>query len=112
MNAQNLRLAIQTPDGYQICSVKDLIYCVAEGNYSWLYLTDGRKFLLSKSLGVLERRLPEEFFIRIHNRYLTNKLHIVQYTNGEVNCVRMSNGEELEVSRRNQQRLKEQFLMI
>jgi two-component system LytT family response regulator len=106
------RLAIPTVDGYCCRSPLDLMYCAANGNYSWLYFSDGKKYLTSKSLGTLEQRLPSEMFVRIHNSYIANKMHVVEYHNGGVDTVRMTNGEELDVSRRSQKKLKEQFVML
>lgn len=112
MNPEICRIAVPVPNGYSFHPLIDLMYCVADGNYSWLYFSDGKKYLISRNLRHLEDHLPPGWFLRIHNSYLANKAHITQYTNSSVNCIRMSNGEELEVSRRNQKRLKEQFVIL
>ena len=114
MNPQNhlCQLAVPTPDGYTIRSVHDLMYCTADGNYSWLYFIQGKKYLVAKTLKSLEACLPSELFIRIHSSYLINRMHLNEYWNGGENLVKMTNGEELEVSRRSQKRLKEQFVML
>ncbi len=108
----DVRLAIPTSDGYHFISLHELMYCVAEGNYSWLYFTNGRKYLVARTLKKIEGLLPQKLFIRIHSSYFINLLHVLQCNNGGMNVVLMSNGEELEVSRRNQKRLKEQFLLL
>jgi two-component system LytT family response regulator len=88
------------------------MYCTADGNYSWLYFIEGRKYLVTKTLRTLEGCLPSELFVRIHSSSLINKMHVSQYMNGGENYVRMRNGEELDVSRRSQKKLKEQFVIL
>ncbi|MBK8504504.1 MAG: LytTR family transcriptional regulator [Saprospiraceae bacterium] len=109
---QRYQLAVPTADGYSFRSSVDLMYCIADGNYSWLYFIEGRKYLVTKTLRSLEGCLPTELFVRIHSRSLINKMHVSQYINGAENYVRMSNGEELDVSRRSQKKLKEQFVIL
>ncbi len=113
MNTEmSCHLAIPTADGYICRSIPDLMYCIADRNYSWLYFSDGKKYMVSRTLKSLEYRLPADLFIRIHSRYLTNRMHIVYFLNGGLNCVRMTNGEELEISRRNQKRLRDQYIIL
>ncbi len=105
-------IAIPVTGGYRFRMVAELIYCTASGNYTWLHFEDGTKYLLTRTLKTLEERLPAQLFIRIHHHSLVNKMHIMQYTNAGVNTVRMINGEELEVSRRNQRKLREEFITL
>ncbi|MEO7265961.1 MAG: LytTR family DNA-binding domain-containing protein, partial [Ferruginibacter sp.] len=53
-----------------------------------------------------DRLLEDSGFIRIHKSFLVNLLHVKEYLRGEGGSVILSNGKELEVSRRK----KEDFL--
>jgi two-component system LytT family response regulator len=50
--------------------------------------------------------LTDTTFLRIHKSFLINLLHVKEYSRGEGGTVIMSNGMEIEVSRRR----KELFL--
>jgi two-component system LytT family response regulator len=47
-------------------------HITADSNYSWVYLTDGRKFLFSKRLLHWEVELSGFNFFRIHKSHLVN----------------------------------------
>jgi two-component system LytT family response regulator len=60
----------------------------------------------SRPLLDYELLLQDCSFIRIHKSFLVNMRHVKQYKKGEGGMVVLSNGTEIEVSRRK----KEQFL--
>jgi two-component system LytT family response regulator len=70
-------------------------------------LTNQKSILVSKPLFDYERLLSDTIFFRIHKSFLINFLHVKEYTRGEGGTLIMSNGMEIEVSRRK----KEQFLV-
>ena len=47
-----------------------------------------------------ETLLEDAGFVRIHKSYLINLLHVKEYIRGEGGSVLLSNGHEVEVSRR------------
>ncbi len=51
---------------------KEILYCVAEGSYSNVYFTNGKRTILSSRLGCLEILLKEKSFFRIHRKHLVN----------------------------------------
>ncbi len=62
---------IKLPDG-EFIKVSDIIYCKAEGNYSNIYLTDKREFLIAKTLKKLEVEIDSKGFFRTHQSHLVN----------------------------------------
>ena len=94
------RLAIPCKDGFIFKSTQQLMYCVAEGNYSALHFSDGKRYLVSKTLKTIHGMLDGEIFVRIHQAHVVNLNYVVKYQNSKINTVRMTNGEELAVSRR------------
>ena len=62
--------------------------------------------MISKPLFDYEQLLAGTIFLRVHKSFLINLLHIKEYMRGEGGTVIMSNGMEIEVSRRK----KELFL--
>jgi two-component system, LytTR family, response regulator len=90
-------------------SLEDIIYCEADGNYSKLYLSDKRTFVLTKTLRDLQGFLEEKNFIRVHRQYLINLDHICEYVRGEGNYLVMSNGVSIPVARNQKDRLMGRF---
>ena len=64
------------------------------------------KMMVTKTLKEFEELLDEYDFIRVHNSHLINLNHVAKYTKGEGGVVTMSDGAEVDVSRRK----KEEFL--
>ena len=79
------RIAIPLSDGFEMLQFNDLVYCEASGNYTIIYLSDGSKRLISKTLKWLLLRLPEDLFIRTHHSFIVNINAIQRYFRGD--CV-------------------------
>ena len=94
----NEKITIPTQDGFEVLEIKDIIYCKADDNYTELYLENGLKKLVSKTLKYFEDSLKENGFARIHKSYLVNVSNIASYKKGKGGTVFLSNGKELSVS--------------
>lgn len=100
------KIALPTLNGLQVVSLKDIVRCQAEANYTLFFFVVEKKMLVTKSLKEFEDLLVDYDFIRVHNSHLINLNHIVKYRKGEGGVVAMSDGSEVDVSRRK----KEEFL--
>jgi two-component system LytT family response regulator len=100
------KIALPTLNGLQVVSLKDIVRCQAEANYTIFFFGLAKKMVVTKSLKEFEDLLVDYDFIRVHNSHLINLNHIVKYTKGEGGVVAMSDGSEVDVSRRK----KEEFL--
>lgn len=97
---QEMQLCIPGIKGFQVVQINDIIYCEAENTYTSIHLKDNKKILASRPLIDYETILQDTTFVRIHKSWLINMKHIKEYQKGEGGFVIMSNGKELEVSRR------------
>ena len=71
------------------------------GNYTRVFFQD-QKPMLYKSLNQVEEKLPEESFFRVNRQQIINMNfigNVVPWFNGKLKLI-MSNGDEIEVSRR------------
>jgi two-component system LytT family response regulator len=93
------RLAIPANDGLVFINVGEIIYCEASGNYTNIFMDDGRKFVVSRTLKEYEDLLEEHDFFRIHNSFLINLNSIKKYIRGEGGQVVMVNDKALDVSK-------------
>lgn len=97
---QEMQLCVPGIKGFQIIKIKDIIYCEAENTYTTIFLNNSQKLLASRPLIDYESLLQDASFVRIHKSYLINMQHLKEYLKGEGGSAVMSNGKELEVSRR------------
>jgi two-component system LytT family response regulator len=103
---QEMKLCIPSLKGFQVVNIKDILYCEASGSYTNFYFSDKNSACTAKAIHEYEELLDDAGFVRIHKSFLVNLRHIKEYLRGEGGSVILSNGKELEVSRRK----KESFL--
>jgi two-component system LytT family response regulator len=94
------RISIPTSEGLQFIQLEDIVYLEATDNYTNIYLSDNRKFLVSRTLKDFEDILPVETFVRIHHATIINKFYVEKYIRGDGGQVMMRNGKVLDVSKR------------
>lgn len=97
---QPRRISIPTFEGLQFINIDDIIYLEASANYTYIYLANGSKFLVSRTLKEFEELLPAETFVRIHHAHLINKSFVERYIRGDGGQVVMRGGVVLDVSKR------------
>jgi two-component system LytT family response regulator len=102
-----MRLCLPTQKGFTIVKLEEIIYCEAQRSYTIFRLLNNKSIMISKPLFDYDRLLADTIFLRVHKSFLINLLHVKEYQRGEGGTVIMSNGMEIEVSRRK----KEQFLV-
>ena len=101
-----MNLCVPTFKGFVVLKLNEIILCEAEKNYTIIHLNNKKTLIVSRPLLDYEKILDGTSFIRIHRTYMINLQHIMEYQRGEGGVVIMSNGAEIEVSRRK----KDQFL--
>ncbi len=94
------KIALPTLDGINFVNIKEIIRCESDNNYTNIFLTGGRKFIVSKTLKEFDEMLSPFNFFRIHKSHLINLNYLQKYNKGEGGYVIMEDGSELEVSRR------------
>jgi two-component system LytT family response regulator len=108
-----MKIGIPTMKGITVLNVEDIVYCEAQRSYTYFHLTNNRSILISKPLFDYDKLLADSVFFRVHKSFLINLLHVKEYRRGEGGSVIMSNGTNIDVSRRKKElflsRMKESF---
>lgn len=86
-----------------VFSLSEVLLLRGDGNYTYLYLTEGRVLLASKNIGFYESLLPHEYFWRTHKTAIVNRNFIVTIHKREVV---LCDGTRLEVARRRWKEMK------
>lgn len=100
------KIALPTSEGLRFVKVDNIIRCQSDNNYTSFILKTGERILVTKTLKEFEETLSGSNFVRIHQSHLINLNYVERYIKGEGGSVIMSDGSEVEVSRRR----KENFL--
>ncbi len=94
------KIALPTLNGYRFVKVQDIVRCKSNNNYTLFYLQTNEQFIVTRTLKDYEELLKNESFIRVHQSHLINLNYVEQYIKGEGGTAIMSDGSEIEVSRR------------
>lgn len=93
------RLAIPTSDGMEYLNTNEIIRVEADRSYSWFFLTENRKYLVSRNLKEYQELLSDRNFFRTHNSHLINLEFVKKYIRQEGGYVLMTNGSNVPISR-------------
>jgi len=104
------RMVLSTLESLQVIQLKDIIYCQSEGGYTWFFLFNGEKILISKPLKFYEELLPEEWFLRPHQSYLVNIIYVDKYL--KAGDLVLKNKTEIPVSSRRKEQIIQRIIQI
>lgn len=93
------KILLSTNSGYRVIDLHDIIRCEGEGSYTTIHLTNGEKILESKTLKYFESLFDSDMFFRSYQSHLINLSHITEYKTGRGGTIKMSDHQELKVSR-------------
>lgn len=97
-NSQQLKIVLPLQDGFEVVSVKDIVHCRANDNFTDFHFVSKSKKMICRTLKFYEDLLTDSGFLRVHKSHLVNLDHIVKYTKGKGGQLTMSDGTNVEVS--------------
>ena len=103
------KIALPTTDGLEFVEAANIIHCQSDGNYTHIFLKDGVKFLICRTLKETEESLPANDFLRIHHSHTINLNHIRKYVKGDGGYVIMMDNTSINVSRSRKEELLRLF---
>jgi two-component system LytT family response regulator len=104
------RLALPSPQGLRMLLVKDIVYCIADGENTWIHIVNAiAPSLVCRSLKEVESQLKNKGFFRVHHSYLVNLNYMERYIKGDGGEIIMSNGTCIPVSRQRKQEFMERI---
>ena len=93
-------------------SQEQILFCKSEGNYSVVQLIDNQKLISSRNLKEFEKSLSHEIFMRVHNSFVINLMHIIKFTNEPDGSIELVNNFHIPISRRRRAKFLELFYKI
>ena len=93
------RLVIPTSDGREYLNPNDIIRIEADRSYSWFFIINRHKILVSKHLKEFQDLLNDRNFFRPHNSHLINLDFVKKYVRHDGGYIEMTDGAQVPVSR-------------
>ena len=103
----NKKIIINTDGKLMFLQPEEIIYCESEGNYTTIYLENGKKIVMSTALKHVEEKLTDDFF-RIHHSYIINMNKVQEYLKND-SFVILSNNIKVPVSRQKKSSFLDRF---
>ena len=94
------KIALPTINGLVFMPVQNIVRCESTGDYTRIFFTDKKNLMVSRPLKEFEELLSDVDFFRVHNSHLINMQQMQSYIQGEGGFALMSDGTQVEVSRR------------
>ena len=99
-SAAHQKIALPTQKETYLVAVKDIVSCVSSNNYTTFFLSNGTEHLISKPLYEYEELLGPQGFIRCHQSYLVNKMHVNRILNEDSGYLIMDHtGQKIPVAK-------------
>ena len=85
--------------------LNEIVMLEAEANYTNIYLLNGKKVLISRTMKLFDNLLKNYPFTRIHRSFIVNEHHMKSY-DADKECMMLSNDLKATISRRKKRLLK------
>ncbi len=106
---KNKTLALRTSERIYLLEVNNIIRCEADRNYTYFFVNDQKKHIVSQPMKEFEDILKEFGFIRIHKSHLINMSFIESFDKADGGYVVLKDKTQIPVSRRKKNELMEIF---
>ena len=98
-NEQHQKIVIPTAEGLEFIKISDILRCESSSNYTYIFLRNGSKLLVSKTLKDIEEMIDSEEFRRVHKSHVINFNYVSRYLKSEGGKIVMEDGSEVPISR-------------
>ena len=98
--SRQTKIALPQLGGIIFIEINDIVSLQADSNYTIIHMKDMQKIVITKTLKEFDDLLDPAMFARIHKSYIVNLKHITEYSSNEGGIVKMSDGNQWSVSRR------------
>lgn len=99
------KIALASKESIEFVDPGDIVACEANSNYTNVYLCEGKKRVISKTLKEFEEMLIPFDFFRAHNSHLINLNHVREFIRGDGGYLVMENKMKVPVSKNKKEEL-------
>ena len=99
------KIALASKESIEFVDAQDIICCEANSNYTNIYMAEGRKRVISKTLKEFEDMLSLHQFFRPHHSFLVNLNRVREFIRGDGGFLVMENKMKVPVSKNRREEL-------
>ncbi|MCM4167546.1 Transcriptional regulatory protein BtsR [Arenibacter antarcticus] len=92
------KIAVPVSDGLEFVEIKNILYCQSQNNYTSIFLKNGEKLFICRTLKDVENSLKRFLFLRVHQSYLINPSYMQKYIRNDGGYILMSNDQSIPIS--------------
>ena len=107
---ENTHIAIADKDHMTIIKFGDIVHMDGKGSYTFVFTTDGKKIISSKTLKDYENVLPKSQFIRAHKSHIVNIEFVSKYLRTKYGVLVLEDGTEIPISANRKKEVTERIL--
>lgn len=100
------RIALPQLSEIRYVLVNDIVRCEADNTYTFFFLSNGEKMLISKSLKEYADLLKPHGFLRTHQTHLVNPVYVKSWLKEDGGMLLMNNGHKIPISKPNRPYVK------
>lgn len=100
------KIALPTQEAIRYVELASIVRCEASNNYTFIFLENGEKILIAKTLKEYADLLAPSDFYRTHQSHLVNRSYIKSWLKEDGGKLLLTNGTTIPVSRINKERIK------
>ncbi len=101
------KIALPIAGGYNIVSIKNIVRCQSDNNYTYIFCNDDNKILISRTLKEIEGLLKDHGFFRVHQSHLINPNFVKGILKQGGGSLIMDDNTEIPVSRQKAKQINE-----
>ncbi|HEX8462864.1 MAG TPA: LytTR family DNA-binding domain-containing protein [Segetibacter sp.] len=98
-NGKSTKIALPQQQEVRYVPISDIIRCEAQNTYTWFFLSNSEKILVSRPLKDYEELLAPHNFIRCHQTHLVNPAFIKSFLKEDGGNLLLQNGIKVPVSK-------------
>jgi two-component system LytT family response regulator len=98
------RITLPHMYGFTIVDIDQIVKLISDNNYTQVYLADGKRHIISKTMKEFEAILDDQQFVRVHKSHVINLKYLESFERSDGGEAIMKDGTKVEISRR---RIKE-----
>jgi two-component system LytT family response regulator len=106
--SQEKKIVLKTADKFHFVVIRDIIRCESDSSYTWFYMLDGTKILISRTMKEFEEILSGRGFYRPFKTFLINLNHIKAYEKHDGGFIVMADDSRIPIA----DRKKEEFFRL
>lgn len=108
-NPEDKKIVLRTHESIHIVKVCEIIHCKSDQNYTEFFLTQNRKFLVSRTIKEFDEILKDYSFFRSHQSHLININRISHFDKTDGGALVMEDRTNIPVSKRKRSELFDLF---